>query len=148
MFRENVSLVNSFGPHTLSKMGLVFLSEMKCLPDSIKETVNHEHFTLKKTSRVFSAMGIDYSHKQNNNRPVEVDGRALDIIYNESALLTWTLPGLYVAGMVWESANACPSKQNHSSFTRGEWKFLKDSSALKKHSVILQRVWWTLFEKS
>ena len=117
-------------------MGLVFLSDMKCLPDSIKETVNHEHFTLKKTSRVFSAMGIDHSHKQNNNRPVEVDCRALDIIDNESALLTWTLSGLYVPEMVWESANACPSNHNEDTKSfkfRSMWmKFFEGFKHFKK----------------
>ena len=59
---------------------------MKRFPDSIKEAFNQGNITVKKTSRVFSAMGIDQAHEQ-NNRVVKVDGGAIDIMDNESALL-------------------------------------------------------------
>ena len=59
---------------------------MKLFPDSIKEAFNQGNITVKKTSHVFSAMGIDQAHEQ-NNRVVKVDGGAIDIMDNESALL-------------------------------------------------------------
>ena len=64
----------------------MLLNDMKRLPDSIKEAFNQGNITVKKTSRVFSAMGIDQAHEQ-NNRVVKVDGGAIDIMDNESALL-------------------------------------------------------------
>ena len=64
---------------------------------TIKEAFNHGHFTVKKTSHVFSVMGISQSHEQNKNRPVKVDGRTFGIMDNESALLEWGLSGPYVA---------------------------------------------------
>ena len=83
---------------------------------TIKEAFTHGHFTVKKTSHVFSVMGISQSHEQNKNRPVKVDGRAFGIMDNESALLEWGLSGPYEAEIVCESANACPS--NHHEDTK------------------------------
>ena len=81
---------------------------MKRLLDSIKEAIDQRNFTVKKTSRVFSAMRIDQAHEQ-NNRAVKVEGGAIGIM--DSAMLEWVLPALYVAGIVYESTNACSS--NH-----------------------------------
>ena len=89
---------------------LVFSNDMKRLPESIKEAFDQANFTAKKTSRTFSAMGIDQAHEQ-NNRAVKVDGGAIGIMDNESALLEWALCRLYVAKMVCESTNVCSS--NH-----------------------------------
>ena len=63
---------------------LVFLNNMKLLLDSIKEEIDHRNFTVKKTSRVFSAMRIDQAHKQ-NNRAAKVDGGAIGTM--DSAML-------------------------------------------------------------
>ena len=63
---------------------LVFLNNMKRLRDSIKEAIDHRNFTVKKTSRAFSAMRIDQAHKQ-NNRAVKVDGGAIGTM--DSAML-------------------------------------------------------------
>lgn len=97
---------------------------MKRFPDFIKEAFNQGNITVKKTSRVFSAMGIDEAHEQ-NNRVVKVAGGAIDIMDNESALLEWALSGPYVSEMVCESTNACPSNhlentKSFESFARGE----------------------------
>ena len=61
---------------------------MKRLPDSTKEAFDLGNLTVKKTSRVFSAMGIHQAHEQ-NNRAVKIDGGAIDIMTKESALLEW-----------------------------------------------------------
>ena len=63
---------------------LVFLNNMKRLRNSIKEAIDHRNFTVKKTSRAFSAMRIDQAHKQ-NNRAVKVDGGAIGTM--DSAML-------------------------------------------------------------
>ena len=60
-------------------------------------------------------MGIDRAHEQ-NNRAVKVDGGAIGIMDNESALLEWALSGSCVAKMICESTNACPS--NHREYTK------------------------------
>ena len=72
-------------------------------------------------------MGIDQAHEQ-NFRAVKVDGGAIGIMDNESALLEWALSGPYIAEMVCEVSLQMPVPQtimkiqNHSkrSFTRGE----------------------------
>ena len=40
---------------------LLFLNDIVRLPDSIKEVFNQENFTVNKTSRAFSTIGIDQS---------------------------------------------------------------------------------------
>ena len=72
---------------------------MKRLPDSIKELFHQGNFTVKKTSRVFSVMGIDQAYEQ-NYKAVKVDDGAIGIMNSESALLEWALPGPYIAEMV------------------------------------------------
>ena len=67
------------------KWRTVFLNDIKDLPHSIKEAFDQGNFTVKKTSRVFSAMEIGQAHEQ-NNRAVKVDGGTIDIIGNEMAL--------------------------------------------------------------
>ena len=62
----------------------MFLNNMKLLRNSIKEAIDHRNFTVKKTSRAFSAMRIDQAHKQ-NNRAVKVDGGAIGTM--DSAML-------------------------------------------------------------
>ena len=110
-------------------------------------------FTVKKTSHAFSAIGIDQAHEQ-NNKAVKVDSGAIDIMDNESALLEWALSGPYVAKMICEStipvSQTIMKIQNHlkRSFAQGELNWLKHSSTLKTHSLILQKSWWTSFQKS
>ena len=62
------------------------------------------HFTIKKTERVFSAIGIDQAHEQ-NNKSVKRDGRAIGILDNEQALLEWAASGPYIANMVCSTEN-------------------------------------------
>ena len=132
---------------------LVFLNDINRLPDSIEEAIDQEYFFVKKTSRVFSVMRIDQAYEQ-NNRVVKVDDGAIGIMDNERALLEWVLLVPYVATMVCESTNCSPQTimkiQNHSkrNFARGELNWLKHSSTLKTHYLILQKIWWISFQKS
>ena len=64
----------------------MFLNDMKRLPDFTKEAFDLGNLTVKKTSSVFSAMGIYQAYEQ-NNRAVRIDGGAIDIMTKEIALL-------------------------------------------------------------
>ena len=93
------------------RWGSVFLDDMRRLPESIKKSFDLGNFTVKKSSRVFSAIGIDQAHEQNNKR-VKVDGGAIGIMDNESALLEWALSGPYIAEMIQET-DQCSSSKHH-----------------------------------
>ena len=106
------------------RRGLVFLNDMKCSFDSIKEVLDQGNFTVKQNSRVFSSLGIDQTNEQ-NHMAVKVDSGAIGIMdkESESALLERALSGPYVAKMVCESLPQTIFKiQNHSerSFNRAE----------------------------
>ena len=68
------------------RWGCIFLCDMQRLPASVTDEFVKGHFTIKKTERVFSAIGIDQAHEQ-NNKSVKRDGRAIGILDNEQALL-------------------------------------------------------------
>ena len=104
------------------RRGLVFLNDMKCSFDSIKEALDQGNFTVKKNNRVFPSMWIDQTNEQ-NHMAVKVDSGAIGIMDKESALLEWTLSGPYVAKIVCESVPQTIFKiHNHSerSFNRAE----------------------------
>ena len=67
------------------RWGIVFLEDMWRLPESVKHTFDLGNFTIKESARVFSAIGIDQAYEQ-NNKSVKVDGGAVGIMDNESAL--------------------------------------------------------------
>ena len=102
---------------------------MKRLPDSIKEAFNQGNVTVKITSRVFSAIETDQANEE-NNKAIKVDNGALGIKDNGSGLLEWTLPGSYVAKMVYESTNVSPA--NH----RGDRKWFEKKFRLGQIKLI------------
>ena len=79
--------------------GSVFLNDMKNLSAQVFEAFAHGHFTVKKSNRLFSAIGIDQAHEQ-NNKVVKVDGGAIGILDNEQALLEWALSGPYISNII------------------------------------------------
>lgn len=84
------------------RQGLVFLDDMKRLQESLEEEFKQQgNFTVKKMNRVFSAIGFDHDHEQNNR----VYGGATGIMDNKSTLLEWAQSGPYVAEIVRESSN-------------------------------------------
>ena len=64
----------------------VFLKDLDNLPTSLLNEFVRGNFTVNKTVRVFSGMGIDQAHEQ-NNKCVKIDGGAIGILDNERALL-------------------------------------------------------------
>ena len=61
------------------RWGLVFFNGIKQLPESVFRAFAQVHFTVKRTDHVFSAMGIDQAHEQ-NNKVVKIDGGAINIL--------------------------------------------------------------------
>ena len=57
------------------------------------------NFTIQKSNRTFSSIGIDQAHEQ-NNKIVKIDGGAVGLFDNEQAILEWTITGPYIAEMV------------------------------------------------
>ena len=59
------------------------------IPSTKAETFNHlakESFTLKKSPRFFSNIGIDQAHVQ-FNKDIKIDGRAIGLMNDNSSLL-------------------------------------------------------------
>ena len=77
---------------------------MHRLPATVTDEFVKGHFTIKKTERIFSAIGINQAHEQ-NNKSVKIDGGAIGILDNEQALLEWTVSGPYIANMVCSTEN-------------------------------------------
>ena len=61
------------------RWGCIFLCDMHSLAASVADEFVEGHFTIKKTERIFSAIGIDQAHEQ-NNKSVKIDGAAIGIL--------------------------------------------------------------------
>ena len=61
------------------RWGCIFLCDMHSLAASDADEFVEGHFTIKKTERIFSAIGIDQAHEQ-NNKSVKIDGAAIGIL--------------------------------------------------------------------
>ena len=57
------------------------------------------NFAIKKNGKPFSSLGIDQAHTQKNNRLVEIDGGATDLLNDNAALLKWKVAGPEIAEM-------------------------------------------------
>ena len=77
----------------------VFVHDIVCLgeehPDLFQQ-FEAGHFTIKKSDRLFSNIGIDQAHEQNNKK-VKIDGGAVGIFENEDAMLDWAVSGPIIA---------------------------------------------------
>ena len=115
-----------------------FLSDMKKLPTAVFEAFCKGYFTVKKISRVFSAIEIDQVHKQ-NNKVVKTDGGAIRTFDNERASLEWALAGSYISDMVFASTNR-NSTTHHKDTDLFEKQFRLKRSLL----VGISKVWCVL----
>ena len=80
----NVAIASSTRPFKLHEVYIPVWHE--CLINFCCRLIVKDHFTIKKTERIFSAIGIDQAHKQ-NNKSMKIDGGAIGILDNEQALL-------------------------------------------------------------
>ena len=59
------------------------------------------NFTVTKTNRAFPSIGVDQAHEQ-NNKIVNVEGGAIGILDNETALMKWMIGGPEISRLVKE----------------------------------------------
>ena len=79
----------------------IFVQDLSSLEANNKETYDafvKSFFTIGKTSRVFSNMGIDQAHEQ-NNKILKDDGGIIGILDNPTALLKWAICGPVICEM-------------------------------------------------
>ena len=67
--------------------------------DKLYEKMTKGFLLICKSKRHFSNIAIDQAHEQ-NNKLTKIDGGAIGIFENDSALLKWTLIGLMVSDML------------------------------------------------
>ena len=80
----------------------VFIHYIRRLPDThpdVFQRFQEGQFTIKKSVWVFSNMAIDQAHEQ-NNKLVKIDGGAIGILENDTALLDWAISGPQISQML------------------------------------------------
>jgi len=77
----------------------VFLKDLDNLSTSLFNEFVRGSFTVNKNACVFSGMGVDQAHEQ-NNKCAKIDGGAIGILDNELAQLEWSLTGPLLAEML------------------------------------------------
>ena len=81
----------------------VFIEDLKRLPLQKELFIEFckGHFCINKTGRLFSAIGEDHAHEQ-NNKIIKTDGGAIGILDNKDALLEWATCGPQIAQMLFD----------------------------------------------
>ena len=87
-------------------------------------------FTVQKTNRKFSKIGLDHNHEQMNSKIKGVGG-AIDLTENDQVLRRWLISGPEIVQLVEEFQSVFDSKvvevaEHHDSFTSTLTHFLKD----------------------
>jgi hypothetical protein len=120
----------------------IFIEDLKRLSvrhPSVYQEFMQGNFTVTKTNRAFSSMGVDQGHKQ-NNKIIKVDGGAIGILDNETTLMKWMIGGPEIARLVNEfmggnEADAEETKQSiphHEDSDSFKKRFRKDVGSLRK----------------
>ena len=111
------------------------LSDLLSLEKDNKELYNDlikGGFIISKIARQFSKLAIDQAHKQ-NNKLVKIDGGAIGILENESALLKRAIAGPTICDILKMSdsvkANVNELLHHHEDTKTFEVKFQKDKNA-------------------
>ena len=91
------------------------------------------YFTVRKTNKVFSAMGIDQAHEQ-NNKIVKTDGGVIGILDNPKTLINWAVSGPIISNMLkYPLDQDCSEELNHHEDTASfEKQFCDHQEALLK----------------
>ena len=75
------------------------LSKLKFQQTDTYEAFKKGFFTVRKTNRVFSNMGIDQAHEQ-MNKVLKTDGGVIGILDNPKALLKWAISGPVISELL------------------------------------------------
>ena len=73
----------------------VFVQDLLTIMPKHEKTMNSflkGYFTVKKTEKAFSNIGIDQAH-EHNNKIVKTDGGAIGILDNQTSLIKWAVAG-------------------------------------------------------
>ena len=85
-------------------------------------------FTVRKTNCVFSNIGIDQAHEQ-NNKILKTDGRVIRVLHKPIALLKWTICGPVISEILKEEGGNLP-ELHHEDTASFEKDFCKDRDSL------------------
>ncbi len=108
----------------------VFIKDLSHLDPPVYDAFQKGFFTVKRSKRDFSNMGVDQAHEQ-NNKMVKIHGGAIGILDNENALLRWAVSGPVVAEVCKVSKVTVDSEMSHHEDTTSfEVKFRKDVRSL------------------
>ena len=88
------------------------------------------YFTVRKNSRVFSNMGIDQAHEQ-NNKILKNDGGVIGILDNQSALLKWAIAGQIISHILKPESSENLCTMHHEDTLKYESDFRQDIDAFK-----------------
>ena len=76
----------------------VFIKDLEALDSSTRDAFEKGYFTIKRSNRVFSNIGIDQAHEQ-NNKIVKIHGGAIGILDSQNALLRWSVSAPIIADL-------------------------------------------------
>lgn len=80
------------------------MKERKSRNAEINKNFNEGNFAVHRTSKVFSAIGIDQAHEQNNTL-VKGDGGVIGLTQDDASLQRWMVAGPEITRMVHEFEN-------------------------------------------
>ena len=83
-------------------------------------------FTVQKSKRNFSSMGLDQAHEE-NNKLVKIDDGNIGILENDHAMLKWVVAGLIISGILNQSEEI-NDYSDHENTKQFEKKFKKDKN--------------------
>ena len=103
----------------------VFIKDLEQLNPEVLNAFKKGYFTVKPIKRIFSNIGIDQAHEQ-NNKLVKIHGGAIGILENPNALLRWDVSGPVVAKLCRDEKLSEMSSKNHHENTQAfEFNFGK-----------------------
>ena len=108
----------------------VFLKDLTELPAKHEEIFQQfvkGFFTVKKSGREFSCIGIDQAHEQ-NNKLIKIDGGAIGIFDNPGALLRWAVAGPMIGNILTKSEDRDAENVHHHEDTDAYEKTFRSES--------------------
>ena len=111
----------------------VFINDLEKLDNSTRSKFEKGYFTIKRSNRPFSNIGIDQAHEQ-NNKIVKIRGGAVGLLDNPKALLRWSVSNPIIAEMCGNDRIASNEDEtdlkHHEDTPAFEKQFRKDVNSL------------------